>query len=293
MIELAEWSMRAELAQLWQVCFHEPGRYPDYFLNNYFRPEDCLVYRVSGKIAAAVYLLPAGVSDGKKPVQAHYIFAAGTLPQFRSRGFMASLLAYAALYGAKRGDRYSVVLPADQPLYSFYERNGYFDYYKIRLVQIPRGRLEDLAPEKTSPGKVLAASSELNQLRNSILSRRTGSVLWSTKRFHFTVNFGAAYGDELVCSEKENGHSYAICRKVNQTLCSVREVMATRGGFPQLAREILDRFPAQTFEFRLPPASGLFFREGTEERCGMLRPIGGTSAPRLPVPAPYLGLALD
>ena len=112
MIGLAEWKMRAELAQLWQACFHEPRRYPTYFLNNYFRPEDCLVYQVHGKIAAAVYLLPARVVLSDGTAQAHYIFAAGTQPHFRSRGFMASLLAYAALYGTKRGDRYSVVLPA-------------------------------------------------------------------------------------------------------------------------------------------------------------------------------------
>ncbi|QAT49570.1 GNAT family N-acetyltransferase [Caproiciproducens sp. NJN-50] len=290
MIGPAGWDMRSELIGLWQICFHEPRRYPNYFMNNCFRPEDCLVYRISGQIAAAVYLLPARIApDG---VQAHYIFAAGTLPSFRSRGFMASLLAYAALYGANRGDRYSVVLPASQPLYSFYERCGYFDYYKIRSVPVVRARLEQLASQ-LSPGRVLACSSELNRLRNSVLSRRKGSVLWSDERFHFTMGFGSTYGDELVCSGSEGRRSYAICRRTDGKACSVREAIAVPGGFPGLAAAILERFPAETYEFRLPPGGGLFSGEGAEERCGMLRPIGGTKLEEPVVSAPYLGLALD
>lgn len=291
MIGTAGWEMRTELSGLWQICFHEPRRYPNYFLNNYFRPQDCLVYRVSGQIAAAVYLLPARIAS--EGAQAHYIFAAGTKPPFRSRGFMASLLAYAALYGAKRGDRYSVVLPADQPLYSFYERNGYFDYYKIRSVHILRARLEQMASPQPSSGRVLADFSELNNLRNSFLSRRKGSVLWSGERFRFTAGFGSTYGDGLVCSGSEGSHSYAVCRRVNESTCSVRETMAAPGGLPGLATAILKQFPAETYEFRLPSGDGLFSGEGTEERCGMLRPIGGTPAEKPAVPAPYLGLALD
>ncbi|WP_411678447.1 GNAT family N-acetyltransferase [Caproicibacter sp.] len=292
MIGLAGWEMRGELAELWQACFHEPKRFPDYFLNNYFHPKDCLVYRVSGKIAAAVYLLPAEIVRENGTAQAHYIFAAGTQPRFRSRGYMASLLAYAAIYGAKREDRYSVVLPADQPLYSYYERNGYFDYYKIRSVIVSRSRLEQLAPVLPS-GRILAPSSELNRLRGSVLSRHGGSVLWSNERFHFTVGFGSAYGDGLVCSGPGGDRSYAICRRVNEKLCSVREAMTAPRGLPGLAAAILKRYPAETYEFRLPAGEGLFPGEGTEERCGMLRPIGGTPAEKPGVPAPYLGLALD
>jgi GNAT superfamily N-acetyltransferase len=282
--------MRAELAGLWQVCFQEPKRYANYFLNNYFRPKNCLVYRVSGRVAAAVYLLPASIAP--EETQAHYIFAAGTLPTFRSRGFMASLLAYAALYGAKRGDRYSVVLPADQPLYSFYERNGYFDYYKIRSVPVARASLEQMALPSPS-GKILADASELNGLRNSILSQWSGSVLWSDDRFRFTMGFGSTYGDEPVCSGSVGRHSYAVCRRVGKSICSVREIMVAPNGFPALAAAILKRFPSETYEFRLPSGDGLFSGKGEERRCGMLRSIGGAQVQKPEAPAPYLGLALD
>lgn len=293
MIGSAEWGMRAELAGLWQVCFREPERYPSYFLNNCFRPENCLVYRVSGAVAAAVYLLPAQIALGGSRAQAHYIFAAGTLPRFRSRGYMASLLAYAAIRGAQRGDRYSAVLPAEDPLYSFYERNGYFDYYKIRVVSVPRGRLQELASPSPPGGRVLASARQLNALRRGVLSGQKGSVLWSDGMFHFAARFGEAYGDRLVCSVQNGRHSYALCRAEAGNACSVREAMAAPGGLPGLAAAMLKEVPAEVYRFRLPAGCGLFPGEGEIGRCGMLRPIGGTPAGEADAPSPYLGLALD
>lgn len=292
MIGFAEWNMRPELAGLWQICFQESERYPKYFLNNYFRPRDCLVYQAAGRIAAAVYLLPAKIALGGRTAQAHYIFAAGTLPRFRSRGYMASLLAYAAICGAERGDRYSAVLPASAPLYSFYDRNGYSDFFQVRTVSVPRGRLEELAGPAPL-GKILASSAELNALRTRALSRERGSVLWSDAMLRFAFGFGAAYGDRLVCARSEGRSSYALCRMEGKDGCTVRETMISRDGFGALAAAILREAPASAYAFRLPAGCGPFSGEGSLERCGMIRPIGGARPLPPGAAAPYLGLALD
>ena len=291
MIGYAEWNMRSELAALWRVCFHEPARYPNYFLNNLFRPRDCLVYRVAGGIAAAVYLLPAQlVLDGRR-ARAHYVFAAGTLPRFRSRGYMASLLACAAIRGAERGDEYSAVLPADERLYSFYERNGYSDYYRIRDVSVPSSRLQELAAPAPR-GRILISGAELNALRDAALAPQKGSVLWSGRMFRFSVGFSEAYGDRLVCS-RNGGPAYALCRMEPDGSCTVREAMASKDGFAGLAAAVLRRVPAGTYRFRLPCGCGPFPGEGTVTRCGMLRPLGGAALPESAARPPYLGLALD
>ncbi len=132
MIGFADWNMRRELSVLWQECFGDSKRIPNFFLNNIFSPRDCLVYRVGNELAAAVYLLPAGILCGGKTEQAHYIFAAATANRFRSRGFMSSLLAFAAIAGPKRGDCFSAVLPADEGLYRFYAGAGYEDFFRVR-----------------------------------------------------------------------------------------------------------------------------------------------------------------
>ena len=99
MTGFARRGMRQELSRLWQSCFGDPAEYPDFFLSRLVSPQDCLVTTVDGKLASAVYLLPAHIRTGGKSVPAHYIFAAATAPEFRSRGIMSALLRRAAEEG--------------------------------------------------------------------------------------------------------------------------------------------------------------------------------------------------
>ena len=62
MIEFPSWSERAELSRLWQLAFDDQPRAVRFSLSEQVRAqEDCLVYRRDGKIAAALYLLPASL----------------------------------------------------------------------------------------------------------------------------------------------------------------------------------------------------------------------------------------
>lgn len=291
MIEFAKWDTRRELAALWQVCFHESARYPKYFLNNYFLPENCLVYRVGKQIAAAVYLLPAQMA-GKKKFQAHYIFAAGTFPQFRSRRYMSLLLAYAETVGVKRGDNYSVVLPSSPGLYPFYEKSGYTAFFKVRQLSASFERIQKKA-DLRHPGKTIVDSRSLNSFRNACLSGQNGSVLWSDEMFHFAVGMSAIYGDRLVCC-KVGGHiAYAMCRMTDKKHCSILEIMADNRTAGTLAAAILQTAPAESYLIRLPVCSGLFHGEGEVSDFGMIKPIGDSELKQLKPGNPYLGLGLD
>ena len=71
-----------------------------------FRPGNCLVYRVAGRPAAMLHLLPAKIVCGGKPVRIHYVFACATAPEHRSHGYMNALLAYATLVGSQREEQF-------------------------------------------------------------------------------------------------------------------------------------------------------------------------------------------
>ncbi len=294
MIRFADWGMRGELEHIWRVCFQEPARPAKYFLNNYFRPENCLIYQFGGKIAAVVYLLPAQVAAGGKPVQAHYIYAAATLPEFRSKGYMASLLAGAALVGANRGDQFSVVLPATESLYPLYEKSDYIKFYQTNTVTVSLSQLCDFA-ESGQIGKALFTFDQLNSLRNARLSGQNGSVLWSAEAFGFAVGMGAVYGDKLVCSRTGNRAAYALCRRLDENTCKVLEVMADAKTLPDLAANIISSVPAQSYQFRLPVGSTLFPQQGEKADFGMIKPIGGAvlNVVHPDSGVPYLGLPLD
>lgn len=294
MICFADWNMRGELARIWHVCFQEPTRPAKYFLNNYFQPENCLIYQFGGKIAAVVYLLPAQVNMEGKPAQAHYIYAAATLPEYRSHGYMAALLASAALVGANRGDEYSVVLPATEGLYPLYQKSDYVPFFQVNTVTLTLSQLCDAA-ESGQIGKALFTYSQLNSLRSAQLSGQNGSVLWSDEAFGFAIGMGAIYGDNLVCSRTGDRAAYALCRRLDENTCKVLEIMADAQTFPDLAANIISAVPAQTYHFRLPVDSSLLSQQGEKTDFGMIKPIGGTVFKNVQSGSgvPYLGLPLD
>lgn len=290
MIGFASWEMRPELSLIWQVCFQEPPRPAEFFLNNYFSPRDCLVYRVGKNTAAAIYLLPARVASPKGPAQAHYVYAAATLPRYRGRGYMTSLLACAAMEGARRGDRYSVVLPADRGLYDLYGKSGYTTFFRVRSLSVPAGRLHALAREEY-PGKMLPDFRRLAFLRDSLAGKNAGSVLWGERMLWFAAGMGSVYGDRLVCSRSGDAFAYALCRP-SEGFCEVLEAMADETSFAGLASALLREAPAPEYRFRLP-AEGLFPGEGELSAFGMIKPVGGSGLDGIRSEAPYLGLTLD
>lgn len=292
MIGFADWNMRRELSILWQECFGDSKRIPDFFLNNIFSPRDCLVYRVGNELAAAVYLLPAGIICGGKTEQAHYIFAAATATRFRSRGFMSSLLAYAAITGAERGDCFSAVLPADDGLYKFYADAGYEDFFQVRIAEADRASLHILASQTGMPGLVLPDFPALNSLRHSCLVRYDGSLMWDDRMFQLSFSMNQVYGDRLVCASQNGGLAYALCRKEND-ICEVLESFASRGMYPALVDTLLREVPTQHYRFRLPAGDKRFANQGQTVRFGMLKALGGSSLTDFALKNPYLGLSMD
>ena len=107
MIASAAPGMERELKQLWMVSFQEESRPVSLFFRMVYRPENCLVYLFRGKVASAVHLLPCSVQlSGGRTVQAHYIYAAATFPEYRGKGLDG--IAAGLCCAVRRGTRANV-----------------------------------------------------------------------------------------------------------------------------------------------------------------------------------------
>ena len=196
MIEFPSWSERAELSRLWQIAFDDQPRAVRFFFQNRFRPEDCLVYRRDGKIAAALYLLPASLKIAGIAYRAHYIYAAATLPEYRGRGYMAALLEAAGQKGWARGEAYSAVLPATEPLYRFYAKAGYVPYYKVVQVAFTKQELSGLtvAVHLGNREWLLPDFKRLAATRNARLTNREGSLQWDGDALAYAAGYSRVFG---------------------------------------------------------------------------------------------------
>lgn len=295
MIEFAKWDMRRELSHIWQVCFSEPARFPRYFLNNCFKPENCLVIVSGGHVVSCVYMLPAFIACQGEYIKAHYIFAAGTLPEMRGLGYMSKLLNAAAETGARRGDNLSAVLPSNESLYGFYEKSGYKSFFKVRTLSVGRDKMEQNAVYKSGrPAKIILDSHSLNSLRRLCLSPNRGSLLWNDSMFAFCTGMGKIYGEKLISIKSGDNIAYAVCSSSNNGKCLIREAIAdSTSAAGALWAAILNEMPARDFTLRLSADSILFPGKGELSYFGMIKPIGSTDIGIIKPSRPYLGLGLD
>ena len=295
MVKFAEWDMRRELSRIWQVCFSESPRFPDYFLNNCFKPENCLVQISGSCVESCVYMLPAYIASDGECFKAHYIFAAGTLPEMRGRGYMSELLGAAADAGARRGEKYSAVLPSEQNLYGFYKKSGYKSFFKVRTLSISRDKMEQTAVYRSGRQfKVILDSQRLNSLRRICLSPNRGSLLWSDGMFGFCTGMGKIYGEKLISVKAGDNIAYAVCSSADNGDCLISEAMADNTNAAGLLwAAVLNDMPAENYLLRLSADSILFPGKGDISYFGMIKPLGSTGLAALKPNRPYLGLGLD
>lgn len=179
MIRFADWSMLRDLIFLWQVAFQEEKRAARFYFTNFFHPEECLVVVEEGKPVSMLQMLPGKISlRNNQKVPAQYVFACATLPEYRGQGLMKQLLSKAEQVGFERGDWYSIILPASEGLYHFYELSGYSTCLKVGRADFSYEELKKISDGFLAQNN-LPDIPRLNQVRNRILKEVPGSMLWN------------------------------------------------------------------------------------------------------------------
>lgn len=293
-ISYPNWNMRKELAYLWQVCFDDSQRPVNYFFDNYFNTHNCLVGLIDGKAAAAVHLLPAHMITKDGLVNAHYIYAAATMPEYRGKGYMSRLINAAAYTGRNRGDQYSFLLPANEELYRFYEKLNYMRYFKIRQLTLSHEELCSVA----ASGKrrhVQLKNKQITAVRNAQLSKQYGSIIWDTKAVAYAVESNRLYGGHLISAGIRDKSAYALCRIEKKGICEVMELSADLSILPDLFANILSCIPAKYYRIKLPCNNNLFKDKGEVLNYGMIKSLNKDATDILGENPglSYLGLTLD
>lgn len=113
----------ASLRGLWHRVFGDEEDYINLIFPEVF--DSCDVYaQVCGEeIVSAFYLLGCKIRCGERVYTGKYLYAAATLPPYRNKGIMSSLIRE-ALAGQKDAD-FIALVPADEGLYGYYSRFGF------------------------------------------------------------------------------------------------------------------------------------------------------------------------
>jgi GNAT superfamily N-acetyltransferase len=273
---------RQSLHEIFSVCFDDSESYVNFFLDNGYSADNCLVWEEDGLPVAMLHLCMADfISDGKAE-PAMYIYAAATMPGFRRCGIMSKLIDTAVNYGVSQGCLFTFLLPACDKLYDYYGRLGFETAFGVRKARLFRSELKKTALKET-------VAPETIQVDNtSIFSRRmtffNPAVQWREKEFAYALAEWRFTGGEVL---NFNG-GYALCRERDGYV----EVKEACGDFAKLASALLLRYYYDTFTFFLPPYANYPF-ETHIVRYGMLISLNPCVGEQVRAARPYVNLMLD
>lgn len=128
--ETEKQSLKPQLENIWKRCFSDTEEGRKFVFDSIYPASRCFCCFCGDVCSAALYLIDGEIKDENGIFRkAHYLFGAATLPEYRKSGIMSSLIEYALSESMKEGDKASILLPANEGLYSYYEKLGYTPLY--------------------------------------------------------------------------------------------------------------------------------------------------------------------
>ncbi len=179
------------LKQLWLLCFFEKEQAVDLFFSANFDNLSAYIVLDGDLIVSALYLVNT-LLNGQK---AHYLCGASTLPEYRNQGIMAKLIEYALNDAKKSGDVFSILFPANESLYSYYEKFGYTADCTARKAEMTRQQLTDYKYNEN----FLDFPFDYEQLQQKFF--KNDFLLWNNKFIDFAVDYYAVYGAKSICGK--------------------------------------------------------------------------------------------
>ncbi len=238
------------LRQLWQEAFGDTDAFLDSFFQTAFSPRRCLCLRDGDTVAAALYWFDCALADRKIA----YLYAVATAQAHRGRGLCKALMGQALALLCQQGYSGALLSPAEEGLFSMYEKMGFREVLTIREFPALAGgvpaALTSIAPE------------EYARLRREALP--AGGLVQEGENLAFLARNAAFYRGEncLFAAAKEDGHLFCM----------------EYFGPDSLAPEIVAALGAQTGTFRTP---------GIEKPFALYASLDGKPAPS------YFSLAFD
>ncbi|NDV78707.1 GNAT family N-acetyltransferase [Dysgonomonas sp. 511] len=137
MIQFATRNQTPEVRQMWKECFCDDECFLDLYFSEKYRPENTLLYFADGKAVAALQMLPYSITFYGHEIPFAYLAGLCTLPEYRRRGYMNQLIRYSHEVIASRNIPLSILIPAEESLFGFYEQYGYTQVFDGSEEPIP------------------------------------------------------------------------------------------------------------------------------------------------------------
>ncbi len=181
-----------KLKSLWINTFDEDETAVNIFFDNTMSYTSVYCAESDDKIVSAVYLIHCKLNDKK----AHYLCGASTDKSYRKMGIMSKLIKYAL---DDSEDEYSLLFPANESLYGFYEKLGYLPNCNAKRCKISKQELLNI---EFSSENILIQNNNFIDFAESYYSyygikvlRNEKAILFADEKDDYTDIFYLDYTD--------------------------------------------------------------------------------------------------
>ena len=137
MICLASEHTKSDVRQLWKTCFDDTDDFIELYFSEKYKSENTLIYVEDGKIVSSLQMLPYTITFYGEKIPVYYLSGLCTLPEHRAKGYIKQLMEAARNEMKRRDIPLSILIPANESLYRFYECHGYQQVFEKDDTPIP------------------------------------------------------------------------------------------------------------------------------------------------------------
>jgi predicted acetyltransferase len=143
MIRFANEQTAPLVRRMWKICFEDTDEFLDILFARKYKDENTLIYFEERKAVASLQMLPYTISFYRCEIPFAYLTGLCTLPGYREKGYMSLLIREAHRILAERNIPLSILIPAEEWLYGFYEKYGYEQVFDKGDELIPLRQILD------------------------------------------------------------------------------------------------------------------------------------------------------
>ena len=124
-------ALRDDIKKIWTEAFSDPREYVDMYFDRVYNDADVIATSVSGHPVSSLLLQHYRILFHGVEAGCAYIAGAATRRQMRGKGLMTDLICKALQASRDRGYILTALIPANYPLYFFYDRLGFATVFYV------------------------------------------------------------------------------------------------------------------------------------------------------------------
>lgn len=220
----------AELKNLYNAVFTGEEEFCRRFFERFYKKSRVFCRTENGKAVSALHLLDITLSYKSRDYKAGYIFAVGTLEEYRGRGYASSIVKEAVDFCRKEHYDFIFLIAENPLLFDFYSRFGFekaSDETETVLMPEENGTVK---AEETGADELSEALNRSEGLHIKRDFRNTKDLLYVYGAGAYTdgLSFCAAYkaGGYAVIPKAVGASREKLCRAVCAILGTEKAVVA-------------------------------------------------------------------